>query len=67
LRRCFRQKLEGHEASQRDVLRLVDHAHPAGAQFLENPVPGKRRPQEAFGYSPFPSQGARRRPLGATP
>jgi len=32
------QELQGHEAMQPDVLRLVHHAHPAPAEFLDDAV-----------------------------
>ncbi len=35
-----RQKLDGHEASQLEVLGLIDHAHAAAAEFFHNAVVG---------------------------
>src|SRR5215469_3684678 len=39
-----RQKLEGNEAMQLQVLSLVDHTHPAATQLLDDAVMGDRLP-----------------------
>ncbi len=38
----FRQKFERHEAAQADVFGLVDHAHAATAEAIEDTVMGER-------------------------
>jgi hypothetical protein len=39
-----REELQGHEAAERDVPRLVDHTHAAFADLLQQEVVGDRRP-----------------------
>jgi hypothetical protein len=38
LREIFRKELEGNEAAEASVLRLVDHAHAAATELFDDPV-----------------------------
>jgi hypothetical protein len=45
----IRQKFQRHKAAERGVLGLVDHAHPAPAQLLDNAVMRDGLPNHAIG------------------
>ena len=42
IRTGLRQDLQGDEAAEADILRLVDHSHPAGAELLDDTVLAER-------------------------